>query len=69
MDVPNKGGSADSIGDHAKVGIVTVSDRASAGKYDDKSGPAILQVCTLSEGPAHDRRIEAASCVRLAITK
>lgn len=37
------GGSADSIGDFAKFGVLTISDRASAGIYDDKSGPAILQ--------------------------
>lgn len=28
---------------HIKFGIVTVSDRASTGVYEDKSGPAILQ--------------------------
>jgi molybdopterin adenylyltransferase len=38
-----KGGSEESVGDFAKFGIVTVSDRASAGVYDDQSGPAILQ--------------------------
>lgn len=38
-----EGGSDDSLGDFAKFGIVTVSDRASAGVYDDASGPAILQ--------------------------
>ena len=32
-----------SIGDPAVFGIVTVSDRASAGVYDDASGPAILE--------------------------
>ena len=37
------GGSAASIGDRAKFGVVTVSDRASAGIYDDLSGPAILE--------------------------
>ncbi|EIE20605.1 molybdopterin biosynthesis protein [Coccomyxa subellipsoidea C-169] len=37
------GGSASSIGDKAKFGVVTVSDRASAGIYDDLSGPAILE--------------------------
>lgn len=37
------GGSADSIGDFAKFGVLTVSDRASAGVYDDESGPAILR--------------------------
>ncbi|MEY3615090.1 MAG: hypothetical protein RLZZ518_90, partial [Actinomycetota bacterium] len=26
---------------HARIGIVTVSDRASAGVYKDKGGPAI----------------------------
>lgn len=38
-----KGGSSDSIGDHAKFGVVTVSDRASQGIYADESGPAIIQ--------------------------
>ena len=38
-----EGGSAESVGDFAKFGIVTVSDRASTGIYDDLSGPAILQ--------------------------
>jgi molybdopterin adenylyltransferase len=37
------GGSSDSIGDPAKFGVVTVSDRASQGIYDDESGPAIIQ--------------------------
>eukprot|EP00951_Prasinocladus_malaysianus_P014123 scaffold107436_cov45-Prasinocladus_malaysianus.AAC.2 len=39
---PRSGGSVDSIGDFARFGVVTVSDRASAGVYDDVSGPAIL---------------------------
>lgn len=39
-----QGGSIDSIGDHCRIGVVTVSDRASAGTYEDKSGPAIVQV-------------------------
>lgn len=30
------------VGDKAKIGIVTVSDRASQGDYEDKGGPAIL---------------------------
>jgi hypothetical protein len=37
------GGSADSVGDAATFGVVTVSDRASGGVYQDLSGPAILQ--------------------------
>lgn len=37
------GGSADSVGDAAIFGVVTVSDRASGGVYQDLSGPAILQ--------------------------
>jgi molybdopterin adenylyltransferase len=37
------GGSADSIGDPAKFGVLTISDRASSGVYEDLSGPAILQ--------------------------
>ena len=40
---PLEGGSTDSIGDAAVFGVVTVSDRASAGIYNDESGPAILQ--------------------------
>lgn len=38
------GGSADTVGDPVTIGIVTVSDRASDGVYEDQSGPAILQV-------------------------
>jgi hypothetical protein len=37
-----EGGRRDSVGDHAKLGVVTVSDRASIGVYEDLSGPAIL---------------------------
>lgn len=39
---PLSGGSADSIGDPARFGVITVSDRASSGVYEDLSGPAIL---------------------------
>lgn len=28
---------------HAKIGIVTVSDRASAGEYEDRGGPAVRE--------------------------
>ena len=38
-----EGGSSDSVGDFARLGVVTVSDRASSGTYEDLSGPAILQ--------------------------
>lgn len=38
-----QGGSPESVGDPARFGIVTVSDRASSGVYKDESGPAILQ--------------------------
>jgi molybdopterin adenylyltransferase len=41
--VPLEGGSAESIGDQATFGVLTVSDRASAGVYTDDSGPAIIQ--------------------------
>jgi molybdopterin adenylyltransferase len=34
--------TSDHVGDHAVLGIVTVSDRASQGTYDDEGGPAIL---------------------------
>lgn len=40
---PIAGGSPSSIGDPAVFGVVTVSDRASSGVYEDLSGPAILQ--------------------------
>jgi molybdopterin adenylyltransferase len=42
-DTPSKGGSPDSKGDFARFGIVTVSDRASRGEYEDEGGPAILE--------------------------
>jgi molybdopterin adenylyltransferase len=35
--------SSSSVGDAARFGVLTVSDRASAGTYDDLSGPAILR--------------------------
>jgi hypothetical protein len=44
-EIPLHGGCEDSIGDHCRIGVVTISDRASAGVYEDKSGPAIVQVC------------------------
>uniref|UniRef100_A0A061SHD3 molybdopterin molybdotransferase n=1 Tax=Tetraselmis sp. GSL018 TaxID=582737 RepID=A0A061SHD3_9CHLO len=36
------GGKTESIGDFARFGVLTVSDRASAGIYEDESGPAII---------------------------
>ena len=36
------GGSPDSVGELARVGVVTVSDRASSGEYVDLSGPEAL---------------------------
>ena len=30
------------VGDDAKFGILTISDRANAGEYQDEGGPAIL---------------------------
>ncbi|KAF5837657.1 MoaB/Mog domain-containing protein [Dunaliella salina] len=41
--LPHSGGSGQSVGDACKIGVVTVSDRASTGVYEDQSGPAILQ--------------------------
>ena len=35
-------GAMDTIGDPIRLGIVTVSDRASNGTYEDQGGPAIL---------------------------
>lgn len=39
---PLSGGGPGTPGDAARFGVLTVSDRASAGKYEDLSGPAIL---------------------------
>ena len=36
------GGSASAGGQHLKIGVLTVSDRASSGVYSDRGGPAIL---------------------------
>ena len=35
-------GTPDHVGDPILLGIVTVSDRASQGEYEDEGGPAIL---------------------------
>lgn len=43
MSLILSGGSSASLGDPAKFGVLTISDRASAGIYEDLSGPAILQ--------------------------
>ena len=43
MEACTIGGSSSSIGDFARFGIVTISDRASTGVYADAGGPAILQ--------------------------
>jgi len=43
MGEPLQGGDTSSIGDQATFGVITVSDRASTGVYEDLSGPAILQ--------------------------
>jgi len=42
-----------------KIGVITVSDRASAGQYEDLSGPAILDVLTkyISSDWEHDIRV------------
>lgn len=45
MEIPSPalhGGTKDSVGDPATFGVLTISDRASKGIYDDESGPAIL---------------------------
>ena len=36
-------GKEDSCGDNSTLGIITVSDRASSGEYEDEGGPAILE--------------------------
>lgn len=37
------GGDHDSVGDPCTFGVLTVSDRASQGAYEDLGGPAILR--------------------------
>lgn len=39
---PLHGGTRDSVGDAAIFGVLTVSDRASKGIYNDESGPEVL---------------------------
>ena len=36
-------GRANNCGDLVRIGIVTISDRASKGEYLDEGGPAILE--------------------------
>lgn len=36
-------GSKDTCGDNVRLGIITVSDRASSGEYLDEGGPSILE--------------------------
>ena len=43
MKAPTHGGDQSHPEDHVKLGVVTISDRASAGIYDDLSGPAVLE--------------------------
>lgn len=43
--IPMHGGDNETLGDFCKIGIVTVSDRASEGRYKDISGLCILEVC------------------------
>ena len=40
---PLAGGSPTSVGDAAVLGVLTVSDRASGGVYEDRGGPEILR--------------------------
>ena len=37
------GGSPSSVGDPTVLGVLTVSDRASGGVYEDRGGPEILR--------------------------
>ena len=36
------GGMVETVGDFARIGVLTVSDRASSGEYEDRSGPAVV---------------------------
>ena len=58
-ELPLHGGSKESIGDHCRIGVVTVSDRASEGAYQDKSGPAIVQVCPFTASVAMATRFHS----------
>ena len=40
--ITERSASAEHVGEHVGLGIVTVSDRASQGTYEDEGGPAIL---------------------------
>jgi len=40
--ITERSASAEHVGEHVVFGIVTVSDRASQGTYEDEGGPAIL---------------------------
>ena len=40
--ITERSASAEHVGEHVVLGIVTVSDRASQGTYEDEGGPAIL---------------------------
>jgi molybdopterin adenylyltransferase len=40
--ITERSASAEHVGDHVVLGIVTVRDRASQGTYQDEGGPAIL---------------------------
>jgi molybdopterin adenylyltransferase len=54
------GGNPNSVGDATNIGIITVSDRASTGTYEDESGPAIVQFLAAaldSQWTAHYRCI------------
>ena len=42
-EAPLQGGRNVSMGDFARLGVLTVSDRASLGVYADLSGPAVLR--------------------------
>ena len=39
----HNGGNKNSIGEHVNIGIITVSDRAYNGTYNDEGGPKIIE--------------------------
>ena len=41
---------------YAKIGVLTVSDRASRGEYEDLGGPAICEYLLRGSGSRHGRR-------------
>ena len=64
---PLEGGSVESVGDMARFGVVTVSDRASAGVYQDDSGPEVLRFFSEAVKSRHELAVPARAERRAAL--